>query len=177
MIDYSVLFLTLLKFGDKMALRKGDAQIEFFAMLPIMRDMYEKKGIVVAKRMYEILKNEGRISMGYMQFSTHFKRNLKPQKEQFETAKKEPKKTQKNVEDLTVPEIIKLVEEGKLSNETITELVDSGKIEDWDLPHEHELYMPRRRKDPVVKPWVHDAGVPIGGRIMNSDGTVTIREK
>lgn len=143
-----------------MALRKGDAQIEFFALLPIMRDMYEKKGIVVAKRMYEILKNEGKISMGYMQFSTHFKRNLIPQKEQFLTPKKEAKKTQKNVEDLTAPEIITLVEDGKLSDETITELVDSGKIEDWDLPHEHELYMPRRRKIPVVKPWVHDAGVP-----------------
>ncbi|HQS66988.1 MAG TPA: hypothetical protein PLM93_07375 [Sulfuricurvum sp.] len=145
-----------------------------------MKEMYEKKGIVVAKRMYEILKNEGKISMGYVQFSTHFKRNLVPQKEQNNnnlTPKKEAKKTQKNVEDLTAPEILKLVEEGKLSNEEITKLVDSGKVEDWDLPYEHELYMPKRRKIPVVKPWVHDAGVPIGGRILNSDGTVTIREK
>jgi hypothetical protein len=61
-----------------MALRKGDAQIEFFALLPKMKEMYEKKGIVVAKRMYEILQNEGKITMGYMQFSTHFKRNLVP---------------------------------------------------------------------------------------------------
>ena len=147
-----------------MALRRGDAQIEFFALLPKMRDMYENKGIVVAKRMYEILQKEGKISMGYMQFSTHFKRNLVPQKEQKsdeETAKKESKNTQKNVEDLTVPEIVKLVEEGKLSDELINQLEEAGKIRFHHLPKDHDLWMPPMVK-PAPKGYVHNAGVPDG---------------
>lgn len=144
-----------------MALRKGDAQIEFFALLPKMRDMYEKKGIVVAKRMFEILQNENKISMGYKNFSVLFRRNLTPQKEQFETAKKEPKKTQKNVEDLSVPEIVKLIEEGKLSDELITQLEEAEKISFNDLPKDHDLWMPPMIKKPKPK-YVHNAGVPEG---------------
>lgn len=61
--------------------KRGDAMIEFFALLPRMREMYEKKGIVVAKRMYEILINEGKITMSLRQFGRHFSENLAPQKE------------------------------------------------------------------------------------------------
>lgn len=59
-----------------MALRKGDGLIEFFSNLELMREMYEKNGIVVAKRMYEILKNDQKISMGYKNFSVLFKKHL-----------------------------------------------------------------------------------------------------
>lgn len=72
-----------------MALRKGDGMIEFFALLPTMREMYEKKGIVVAKRMYEILKDDGKISMGYKNFAVLFRKNLASQKESFLTPKNE----------------------------------------------------------------------------------------
>lgn len=64
-----------------MALRKGDGLIEFFSNLPLMREMYEKKGIVVAKRMYEILKDEKKISMGYKNFAVLFSKHLAPKKE------------------------------------------------------------------------------------------------
>lgn len=64
-----------------MALRKGDGLIEFFSNLPLMREMYEKKGIVVAKRMYEILKDDGKISMGYKNFAVLFSKHLAPKKE------------------------------------------------------------------------------------------------
>lgn len=144
-----------------MALRKGDAQIEFFSLLPKMKKMYQNNGIVVAKRMFEILQNENNISMGYKNFSVLFRRNLIPQKEQFETAKKEPQKTQKNVENLTVPEIIKLVEEGKLSDELIKQLEEAEKISFNDLPKDHDLWMPKMPK--TAKPrYVHNAGVPEG---------------
>lgn len=72
-----------------MALRKGDGMIEFFALLPAMREMYEKKGIVVAKRMYEILIEEKKISMGYKNFAVLFRKNLATQKENFLTPKNE----------------------------------------------------------------------------------------
>lgn len=146
-----------------MALRKGDAMIQFFALLPQMREMYEKKGIVVAKRMYEILLEEGKITMGYKNFAGLFRKNLTPKKEEksdFLHQKREVTKPQNNVEDLAVPDILKLIDEGKIPNEEITKLIDSGKIEDWDLPKSHELYMPKRRKITTAKAYVHDAGVP-----------------
>lgn len=71
--------------------KRGDAMIEFFALLPTMREMYEKKGIVVAKRMYEILKSEGKISMSLSQFGKHFARNLAPKKEPVIVAGSTPK--------------------------------------------------------------------------------------
>lgn len=64
-----------------MALRKGDALIEFFSNLPLMREMYEKKGIVVAKRMYEILIDDKKISMGYKNFAVLFSKHLSPKNE------------------------------------------------------------------------------------------------
>lgn len=73
-----------------MALRKGDGMIEFFALLPAMREMYEKKGIVVAKRMYEILIEEKKISMGYKNFAGLFRKNfIAHRKESFLTPKNE----------------------------------------------------------------------------------------
>lgn len=69
--------------------KRGDAMIEFFALLPIMREMYDKKGIVVAKRMYEILIEEKKVSMSLSQFGKHFAKNLAPQRESFLTPKNE----------------------------------------------------------------------------------------
>lgn len=74
-----------------MALRKGDALIEFFSNLPLMREMYEKKGIVVAKRMYEILIEEKKISMGYKNFAVLFRKHLAPKKEVVSSAGLTPK--------------------------------------------------------------------------------------
>lgn len=92
-----------------MALRKGDAMIEFFSNLPLMREMYEKKGIVVAKRMYETLISEGKISMGYKNFAVLFSRNLSPKKEMktfvISTPEKEYEMSRALNENHTLPQI------------------------------------------------------------------------
>ena len=64
-----------------MALKKGEAMLEFFSMLPTLKEMYEKDGYRMAKMMWKKLKDEKRISMSYEQFNIHFKQNLAPQKD------------------------------------------------------------------------------------------------
>ena len=147
-----------------MALRKGEAMVEFYSHLPMLRSMFEIEGFRSAKMLFENAKNRYKIFMSYEQFNIYFKREFlgkKEQKSDEETAKKESKNTQKNVEDLTVPEIVKLVEEGKLSDELINQLEEAGKIRFHHLPKDHDLWMPPMVK-PAPKGYVHNAGVPDG---------------
>lgn len=153
-----------------MALRRGDAKIEFYAMLPKMKKMYEENGIVVAKRMYELLKNDGKISMGYMQFSTHFRREFSKKIEAILTPKKEniePEKlTLKRVEDLPKAEILQLILDGKITNEIVQKLIDDEIIEDWDLSREHDLWNPPRMREKKKNTYQHNAGAPEGAEYI-----------
>lgn len=147
-----------------MALKKGEAMVEFYSHLPMLKSMYEIEGFRSAKMLFENAKNRYKITMEYQQFNIYFKRELLGKKEfksDEETAKKEPKKTQKNVEDLTVPEIVKLIEEGKLSDELITQLEEAEKIRFSDLPKEHDLWMPPMPRKPKPR-YIHNPGVPEG---------------
>jgi hypothetical protein len=147
-----------------MALKKGGAMVEFYSLLPVLKSMYEIEGFRSAKILFENAKNRYKIQMSYEQFNIYFKRELLGKKEfksDEETAKKEPQKTQKNVEDLSVPEIVKLIEEGKLSDELITQLEEAGKIEFHNLPKDHDLWMPPMVKN-TTKRYIHNAGVPDG---------------
>jgi hypothetical protein len=147
-----------------MALRKGDGMIEFYALLPKMRKMYEENGIVVAKRMYELLKNDGKISMGYKNFSVLFKRELSKKTEPIFAPKKEnfePEKlTLKRVEDLPKAEILQLILDGKIDDDVVQKLIDDEIIEDWDLSREHDLWNPPRMREKPKNTYQHNAGAP-----------------
>lgn len=64
-----------------MALKKGQAMIEFYSMLPILKKWYDEEGYRSAKSLYDKAKNEKKITMEYQQFNTYFKRELAPKKE------------------------------------------------------------------------------------------------
>ncbi|MBV5320904.1 MAG: hypothetical protein JZU62_04395 [Sulfuricurvum sp.] len=64
-----------------MALKKGEAMLEFFSLLKILKKLYEDDGYRSAKMLYEKVKNDHKIKMSYEQFNIYFKRNLAPQKE------------------------------------------------------------------------------------------------
>lgn len=87
-----------------MALKKGEAMLEFFSMLPILKEMYEKDGYRMAKMMWKKLKDEKRISMSYEQFNIHFKQNLVPQKDVIRENKNTLSMTPQN-DETTLPKI------------------------------------------------------------------------
>lgn len=64
-----------------MALRKGQAMIEFYSMLPIFKKWHDEDGYRSAKSLYDKAKNEKKITMEYQQFNTYFKRELSSKKE------------------------------------------------------------------------------------------------
>ena len=64
-------------------MERGNAKIEFFSNYDYIQDLYYKKGLVVAKRLYEILQNEEKITMSYKQFNTYFQEFIFKKDERF----------------------------------------------------------------------------------------------
>jgi hypothetical protein len=88
-------------------MERGNAKIEFFSNYDYIQDLYYKKGLVVAKRLYEILQNEEKITMSYKQFNTYFQEFIFKKDERFFSSgvkEKDKTKVKNNLvenEDLT----------------------------------------------------------------------------
>lgn len=127
-----------------MALRKGDALIEFFSNLPLMREMYEKKGIVVAKRMYEILIDDKKISMGYKNFAVLFSKHLSPKKEPVIAAGSTPKNEDSAVVISAADHApVKLIEETK-EEETSGILLRDKPVSKMNNPEIGHAHIPKK---------------------------------
>lgn len=70
-----------------MALKKGQAMIEFYSMLPILKKWHDDDGYRSAKSLYDKAINESKITMKYEQFNTYFKKEIAPKKEVFVATK------------------------------------------------------------------------------------------
>lgn len=64
-----------------MALKKGQAMIEFYSILPILKKWHDDDGYRSAKSLYDKAINESKITMKYEQFNAYFKKEIAPKKE------------------------------------------------------------------------------------------------
>lgn len=152
-----------------MALKKGEATIEFYSMLPILKKWYDEEGYRSAKLLYDRAKKSKKITMEYQQFNTYFKRELFKKIEPIFTPKKEniePEKlTLKRVEDLPKAEILQLILDGKIANEIIQKLIDDEIIDPWNLEREHDLWSPPCKREKPQNTYQHNAGAPEEAKI------------
>lgn len=66
-------------------MKKGEAKIEFYAILEFLRQEF-KAGIVVSKFLYEKAKKQKNIKMTYKQFNKYFNDTFKTPKEKIESS-------------------------------------------------------------------------------------------
>lgn len=65
-----------------MALKKGQAMVEFYSTLPILKKWHDEDGYRSAKSLYDRARNDQKITMEYQQFNIYFKREFLSKKEE-----------------------------------------------------------------------------------------------
>ena len=93
-------------------MQRGDAKVQFFTNYDYIKDLYYKKGFVVAKHLYELLQKEEKISMSYKQFNRYFQEFIFSKDERFTTSKivkEKPNLTKETKKQGITPKIKKII--------------------------------------------------------------------
>lgn len=93
-------------------MQRGTAKVQFFTNYDYIKDLYYKRGFVVAKHLYELLKKEEIISMSYKQFNRYFQEFIFSKDERFSTSKvvKENSNSIDKINEQTItPKIKKII--------------------------------------------------------------------
>ena len=90
-------------------MQRGTAKVQFFSNYDYIKDLYYKRGLVVAKHLYELLKKEEIISMSYKQFNRYFQEFIFNKDKRFSISNIVQNKTAELKETDKTPKIKKII--------------------------------------------------------------------